>query len=230
MEKQSKFQNLVSRFFLFIIISLTFHSFFSSNVKAQATSQNTLEGEITGIYSESEISFEQDGDKQLYQELEVRLTSGKKKGEKITVKNGNYPMMNVIKYKVGDKVVLSKLSYPDTPDEYLITDYVRRMPMFVLALIFASLTVLIGRLRGVFSIVGLVVSFAIIFAFILPRIFAGDAPVVVVILGSTIIIPVTFYISHGFNNKTTVAIIGTLMSLIANGLLASLFTEIPNLT
>ncbi len=139
-------------------------------------------------------------------------------------------MMNVIKYKVGDKVVLSKLSYPDTPDEYLITDYVRRMPMFVLALIFASLTVLIGRLRGVFSIVGLVVSFAIIFAFILPRIFAGDDPVVVVILGSTIIIPVTFYLSHGFNNKTTVAIIGTLMSLIATGLLASLFTEITNLT
>jgi uncharacterized membrane protein len=44
------------------------------------------------------------------------------------------------------------------------------------------------------------------------------------------IIPVTFYLSHGFNKKTHVAIVGTIISLIITGVLAAVFVNISKLT
>jgi len=49
-------------------------------------------------------------------------------------------------------------------------------------------------------------------------------------LGSLLIIPLTFYLSHGFNKKTTVAVFGTLISLVLTGLLAKYFVGWARLT
>ena len=50
-------------------------------------------------------------------------------------------------------------------------------------------------------------SFAVVFAFVLPRIAAGTDPILVSIAAAAIIIPVSFYLSHGLNRKTTSAVI-----------------------
>lgn len=73
-------------------------------------------------------------------------------------------------------------------------------------------------------------SFLIIFKFILPKILAGANPILIAILGSLLIIPVTFYLSHGLNRKTTLAIIGTITALILTGLLAGVFVNATKLT
>ena len=52
----------------------------------------------------------------------------------------------------------------------------------------------------------------------------------VAIIGAMMIIPVTFYMSHGFNKKTTVAIVGTIIAMVITGVLASVFIEIGKLT
>jgi len=44
------------------------------------------------------------------------------------------------------------------------------------------------------------------------------------------IIPITFYLSHGFNKKTTVAVGGTVIALIITGILAGIFVEAAKLT
>jgi len=59
---------------------------------------------------------------------------------------------------------------------------------------------------------------------------AGGNPIQIAIIGSLFIIPLTFYLSHGFNKKTTVAIIGTLIALVITGILANVFVEISKLT
>jgi uncharacterized membrane protein len=74
------------------------------------------------------------------------------------------------------------------------------------------------------------VSFAIIFSYILPTISSGADPIITAIIGSLLIIPATFYLSHGFNKKTTVAIIGTVISLLIVGALAGYFVDAAKLT
>ena len=89
---------------------------------------------------------------------------------------------------------------------------------------------IIARLKGLSSILGMGISFLVIFKFILPKILSGSNPILIAIIGSIFIIPITFYLSHGFNKKTTVAIVGTIISLIITGVLAGLFVDLANLT
>ena len=92
--------------------------------------------------------------------------------------------------------------------------------MWVLAAIFAVLAVLFARIRGITSLLGLIISFGILMLFVIPRILAGNDPVIISIVGALAIMVVTLYLSHGFNLKTTAAICGTSISLVLTGLLA----------
>ena len=58
----------------------------------------------------------------------------------------------------------------------------------------------------------------------------GHSPVLVAILGSVLIIPLTFYPSHGVNRKTNIAIVSTFLTLVIAGLLASFFSDFTHLT
>jgi uncharacterized membrane protein len=73
-------------------------------------------------------------------------------------------------------------------------------------------------------------SFLVIFRLVLPQIIAGADPVAAAIVGALLIVPVTFYLSHGLSRKTTVAVGGTLIALVVTGLLAQFFVEYARLT
>jgi uncharacterized membrane protein len=60
----------------------------------------------------------------------------------------------------------------------------------------------------------------VLFTFLLPRIASGTDPILAAILTAMVIIPVTYYLSHGVNRKTTAAVVGTLLSLVVTGVLA----------
>ncbi len=115
-------------------------------------------------------------------------------------------------------------------DFFYITDYIRRGSLFWLFAVFVVLVALVAKWRGLTSLLGMTISFFIIFSFILPRISAGSDPIQTTIIGSFFIIPITFYFSHGFNKKTTVAVIGTVIALIITGILAGFFVESAKLT
>jgi len=190
--------------------------------------QRRLEAVIEKVAEEKEIDvFEK---KQLYQKLELKVTDGFKKGETITVENGNFPAAQVIRYRVGDEVVVTVSQNPEGGTLFQISDYVRRTPLYILFGIFAVLTFLVGRLKGLTSLLGMGFSFLIIFVFILPQILAGGDPILISIIGALFMIPVTFYLSHGFNKKTTVAIIGTVLALVVTGILSQIFVTASNLT
>ena len=192
--------------------------------------EESLEAKITKVLEEKEIKPEYSDEKQLYQKLELLITKGSLKGETITIENGNLPMTNLQKYKVGDRVIISRSKNLEGNDAFYITDYIRRNSLLWLFLIFIASTVLVGKWRGLSSLLGMAASFLVIFNFILPQILAGKDPIQMAILGSFLIIPLTFYLSHGFNKKTTVAIIGTLIALIITGVLANVFVEASKLT
>ncbi|WP_077060187.1 YibE/F family protein [Streptomyces sp. MP131-18] len=127
------------------------------------------------------------------------------------------------RYHVGQEVIVAYA--PDAPEElqYHVTDVNRKAPMLVLAVVFALAVVAVGRLRGLLALVGLVISFAVLTLFILPAILHGSNPLLVAVIGGSMIMLVTLYLCHGVNARTSVAVVGTLVSLVLIGLLGSLF-------
>jgi len=192
--------------------------------------EETLEATVVEILEEKEIIPEFNDEKQLYQKLELLVTKGSLKDEKIIIESGTMPLANLQKYQEGTKVIVSYSKDFEGNDFFYITDYVRRDSLLWLFIIFVVLVAIVARWRGMTSLLGMGASFFIIFKFILPRILAGSDPILMAIIGSLFIIPITFYLSHGINKKTTVAVVGTVIALIITGILAGIFVESAKLT
>lgn len=162
-------------------------------------------------------------------ETEIIITDKILKGKKITISNEKITNQ-VISNSVGDKVIVTHYKNAEGTSVFFISDYVRQTPLLILFLIFLILVVVIGRWRGITSLIGMVISFIIIFQFVLPLISIGNNPVLIVLMSSLLIVPATFYLSHGFNKKTTVAIISTLLSLVVIGILVTVFVNAAKLS
>jgi hypothetical protein len=88
--------------------------------------------------------------------------------------------------------------------------------MLVLAVLFALAVVGFGGWQGVRSLVGLVVSFAVIVGFIVPAILRGHSPVPVAPVGAMAIMLASLYLSHGVGRKTTAAVAATSLAGLAS--------------
>lgn len=222
--------------FLTFVAILVFGLFFlSTQIRAQESDivqhkEETLEGNVTQILEEKNIVSQEGEDQHLYQKLKIFITKGSLKDSEIIVESGSVFSVNTPRYKIGEKVIISYSKDFEGNDTFFITDFVRRQPLLLLFLIFIVLTVMIAKWRGLLSLLGMAASFLIIFLLILPRILGGSDPVETAILGSLLIIPITFFLSHGFNKKTGVAIAGTIIALIITGILASIFVDISKLS
>ena len=152
----------------------------------------------------------------------VEVTSENRSGEIFdTEQSFNSPNSPI--FKTGDKVTLSIYSNPDGTKQVFITDFIRTNSLYWLFAIFIILVLLIGKRSGLGSLVGMAVSFAVLFLFIIPQITAGNNPVWTTLIGVLFILPVTFYLSHGVNKKTTIALVSTFLSVCFTSLLALFF-------
>jgi uncharacterized membrane protein len=130
----------------------------------------------------------------------------------------------------GEKVVVAYEPSAPKDLQYSVTDVNRKFPMALLAGIFALAVVVVGRLRGVMALVALAVSFMVLTLFILPAILQGSNPLVVAVVGSSAIMLIALYMCHGLSARTSVAVLGTLVSLLLIGILGSEFIDWAALT
>lgn len=123
----------------------------------------------------------------------------------------------------GQEVVVAYEPAAPKDLQYSVTDVNRKLPMALLAGIFALAVVVVGRMRGVMALVALAISFMVLTLFILPAILQGSNPLVVAVIGASAIMLIALYMCHGLSARTSVAVIGTLISLLLIGLLGSGF-------
>ncbi|MGI5350098.1 YibE/F family protein [Streptomyces sp. CA-250714] len=157
----------------------------------------------------------------------IEVTEGKDKGHTFTEV---VPPDATRTYSVGQGVVVAYAEKAPRDLQYSVVDTNRDLPMVLLAGVFALVVVLVGRLRGVLALVGLVISFAVLTLFILPAILQGSNPLVVAVVGGSAIMLATLYLCHGLSARTSVAVLGTLVSLLLIGMLGSLFIGWAQLT
>ncbi|MFE4617940.1 YibE/F family protein [Streptomyces sp. NPDC056747] len=152
----------------------------------------------------------------------IEVTSGAEKGRTFTeIVQPDAPRQ----LHEGQRVVVAYA--PDAPRDlqYSVTDVNRKIPLAVLAGIFAIVVVLVGRMKGVMALIALAASFLVLTFFILPAILEGSNPLVVAVVGSSAIMLIALYMCHGLSARTSVAVLGTLISLMLIGLLGSFFIE-----
>lgn len=196
--------------------------------------------EVTGVYEEviegtvkeiTESSVEETvGGSQYYQEIKIKVTRGSLKDETITVENGIMDSVASKEYEVGERLVIIRSETAQGENVFSIADVVRRPTLFWLLLLFVAVVALVSQKQGLRALLGMVFSFFVLFRLVLPLILTGYNPVWAAIAGCILIIPATFYLSHGVQRKTTVAILGTLVTLMLTGILAEVFANSAELT
>lgn len=115
--------------------------------------------------------------------------------------------------QVGERVILEKPAQQIPGVAYAFYDRVREPQLLWLAAIFAILVVVLGGLRGLAALLGLVVSFSVLLLFVLPAILEGSSPLLVASVGAGAIAFLVIYLAHGFTQRTTVALLGTLFGV-----------------
>ncbi len=162
--------------------------------------------------------------------IEVALINGDFKGQKYPVSLFDVKQIENQNLRIGDRVIVVLTQNQDGVKSAMIQDHVRRMPLLILFALFITIVIVIGRLKGALSIVAMAGSFFIIVRMVIPQIMIGNDPILIALLGSFFIIPLTFYISHGLQKRTTIAVIGTFLALILTGFLAYVFVIFTKLT
>ena len=132
-------------------------------------------------------------------------------------------------YQVGDRLIISSQEV-EGKALYAVSERDRSMAYGVLIALFVTFVILIGRLQGLVSFGAMALSFGLLTQFTIPQIVEGVDPIVISMLTALVIIPVTFFFSHGFRKKTLLAVIATLIALLITGVLAVGFTKAAALT
>lgn len=198
------------------------YSFFalSSQPAVNLQNQQALTAQVTNVEDLGE-------DRQI---IDLKITSGENAGKEITIQEDMSLYLNKRNFESGDKVVVQEDLSPDNTYNYYISDYQRGNALSILAVLFVITVLSITGWQGIGSIVGLLFSGIILFKITLPLILGGTNPITAAILSAVLIIPATFFSSHGFNRKTITAAFSTILTLVFAGLLAALFADIGNLT
>jgi uncharacterized membrane protein len=181
----------------------------------QDTTEEILRAEVTSIHQQEK--YQRYGVPYIQQILKVRFLDGTKRGDTVQVATMPVPVAAFAGYKEEQKLLIGHLKGTES---YYVIDTLREKPILFLTLVFVLLVLAVARMKGLRALLALVVSFVIIFQLLLPLLTRGLNPFLVVIIGACILIPTTFYLSHGVTRKITLAMGCTLATLFLTVFLA----------
>ncbi len=208
----------IKRFHIYILLILFLGLLLGGQVRAETVRDDFDIREAVVEKISTEVL--EDGSKQIIAELTLDT------GESITVTDRTQLSADR-SYKEGDRVLVQAT---DDMGGFVIVDHKRTGFLTVLGLIFVALTVLIVGKRGALSLASTGFSFVLIYFFVLPQIINGRNPVLMALAVSVVIIPISFYLAHGFSRKTHIAIFSTFLTLILAVSMSALSVRMANLT
>jgi uncharacterized membrane protein len=174
-------------------------------------------GQVIEITSEKCLGFEQNSDPEQVaggrcDVLRVEITSGEKKGTEGFVE---FDYANAgVEINEGTKMQLLRIPEPEfSEDTYLFMDLNRSNLLIWVSIIFAIITIFIGRWRGVGAIVGLILTFLVLLYFMFPALLEGKSPLAVAVVAASGLVLILLYTAHGLSIRTSVAVLGTLFGI-----------------
>ncbi|MDR1131775.1 MAG: YibE/F family protein [Oscillospiraceae bacterium] len=152
------------------------------------------------------------------QEVTVRFKSGPMKGREETLSN-NLSTTHNIYVKPGQSVIVKADRPEGVMPYYTLYNYDRTPGLLAVFAVFAAFMLLVGRLKGLRSVLGLGISLFFIFALLLPAVYRGWSPVLMSIVTVLLIAVFAILLLNGFSKKSRTA----LLAVTAGVLLSALF-------
>jgi uncharacterized membrane protein len=106
----------------------------------------------------------------------------------------------------------------------------RAVPLLWLAAVFVVVVLLVAGRRGAMAVVGLVLSGATLYWFLLPSLLSGKPGLAVACVSASAIMFVVLYSTHGWSLRTSTALAGTLVGIGLTALLGALVIGNAHLT
>lgn len=203
---------------------------FPLGVFAQEQAQEEIfKAEVIEIVQEKFIENET-GDI-VQQNLKLKALSGSFKGQEVLYEGiDNFQVLSNQVYQKGDRVIVSYNHDIEGNEYFFITDYDRSNPILWLSIIFVLSVIVIGRWKGLRSLIALFISFVVILKFIVPQIMSGSDPVLISVFGGIIILFFAIYLTQGINKKAHIANISLIISLVFIAFLSMWFTKLARLS
>lgn len=172
--------------------------------------------EVEGIEN---IEFEDYEMEQQY--VKLKILSGKYNNKTLDVINnlsGN-PAYD-IRVKANDKVVVVIEEQVNGDIDVFISEYLRQDYILYLSIIFILFILVVGKQKGVKSVITLTITLFGVVKILLPLVLKGFNPIITTICVSIGITGITLFIISGVNTKSISAIIGTTGGVLTSGILA----------
>lgn len=159
-----------------------------------------------------------------YDLISVKLLSGGEAGSTVLIKAQDFSGGDAEKkLGQGKMIILRKVDLGEGVFEYEIDDRYRLPALAWIFILFAALAIFFGGVRSVGALAGLGISIAILMLYVVPRILAGESPFWITLSGAFLIAICTMFLAHGFNKKTGVSLLSTLITLLVATVLAEGF-------
>lgn len=214
--------SLIMAFALFIVFKTpVFAEEAAYNPQAEPIFASGEVLEIVDIKENKELSASFQSE-QMVQTVKVLVLNGKYKGQTILIENNltANPAYD-INIKPGQRVVLS-IDDAIQPPTFFIADIERYPVLMIILGVFLGLLLLVGGMKGMYSIISLGTTALLVFFVLVPAILNNYPPIpsaIVVALVSTFI---TMVFVGGVNLKSLAASLGTVLSVLAAGIIAML--------
>lgn len=213
--------------FLFVLISFNLYILNASaiSVKVERINEEYFRARVLDILDEKDEEI-MGGYLLRTQELSVEIRSGDLKGKIVTIENDGIPSLDRYKeLKAGDNIIIVKKLDSINANEFFFHDYNRFSPLIVVTILFSIFIIYIGRKRGFGAILGLSFTIFILFSYIIPQIINGANPIYITLIGSFFIATGSLFLSHGFNRRTVLTWLSTIVTLIIAIFFSSLLID-----
>lgn len=166
----------------------------------------------------------------MVQDVKIEITSGEYKGEVKEIENhlSDNAAYNILVEK-GDKVIVLIEEYAGGY-EVFISDYMRSNYIMYLVVLGIILVLIVGRFKGLKSIISLGLTIAAVVYILLPQILKGVNPIPISIAISIGVTIITIFLVSGINSKGVSAILGTIAGVVIAGVISYIVGNAAHLT
>ncbi len=218
--------------FITLVSSLLFY--LSPSLSDSFKSQSSLEQSFVEARVVSIVSNELAPDARVpsiltgKQVFNAEILEGPEAGKIVQVQNPLSRQHNVLVEQDDVFIMMIRQNHGETI--YWAYNHKRSTAIYWMGLAFILLLLSFGRKEGLNSIVSLYFTAALIICVLIPSIFAGYNPVPITIALMGIKIVVNFILVSGYNRKSFCAMGGTLLGVVAAGIMSQLFGEFAHLS
>lgn len=221
----------MKKVFLVILILLSC-AFVSACAPKSDTVQFQYKAKVLNVVDES---YTDDAAGKYYstQYLTIRFTEGPYEGQTfetdVFIDTTNYT--DIALYRQGDTVEAAIFTSDSGAVDYVSVSTLVRVPyVIILAVIFLALIAIIGRKKGIKTILALVFTVASVVFVLVPLIANGYNPIVSSALVCIVISIVTLFLVGGFNRKALASVLGTISGLVCAAVITLIFSSMMRIT